>query len=199
MGIVKEGVDTDRRRFLVTATSVVGGVGAAFTAVPFLSSWWPSARAEAAGAPIECDISKLEMGQQLTVEWRGKPVWIIRRSAATVAALKKNDDRLRDPESLVDQQPKYAKNEWRSLKQEYLVLIGICTHLGCSPKYHPEVGELDPQWPGGFFCPCHGSKFDLAGRVFQGVPAPLNLQVPPYRFVNDHSVVIGEDTTAGNQ
>lgn len=186
-------VDPERRRFLVAATSLIGGVGAAFTTVPFLSSWWPSARAEAAGAPVEVDISKLEYGQQITVEWRGKPVWIVRRTQEMLDLLPKNDDKLRDPQSSVDQQPLYAQNEWRSIKPEYLVLVGVCTHLGCSPKYHPEIGDLGPDWKGGFYCPCHGSLFDLSGRVYQGVPAPLNLEVPPYSFTNEHTVLIGTD------
>lgn len=191
--MAQDEIDKNRRRFLVRATSIVGGVGAAFTAYPFMSSWWPSAKAQAAGAPVEVDISKLEMGQQLTVEWRGKPVWIIRRSKDIIEGLPKLDAKLRDPKSLVDQQPDYAKNEWRSVNPEYLVLIGICTHLGCSPKYRPGLGDLGPNWPGGFYCPCHGSTFDLAGRVYTGVPAPINLQVPPYKFVNDHTLLIGAD------
>lgn len=193
--MAQDEIDKSRRRFLVRATSIVGGVGAAFTAYPFMSSWWPSAKAEAAGAPVEVDIGKLEMGQQITVEWRGKPVWIIRRSQDIIDGLPKLDAKLRDPKSLVDQQPDYATNEWRSVNPEYLVLIGICTHLGCSPKYRPGMGELGADWPGGFFCPCHGSTFDMAGRVFQGVPAPINLQVPPYKFVNDHTLIIGADDT----
>lgn len=191
--MTKDVVDKDRRRFLVAATSVIGGVGAAMTAIPFAQSWWPSAKAEAAGAPVECDISKLEVGQQITVEWRGKPVWIIRRDKSVLDALPKIDTELRDPQSLVDQQPQYAKNEWRSRNPEYLVLIGICTHLGCSPKYRPDLGTLGASWPGGFYCPCHGSTFDMAGRVFKGVPAPINLQVPPYQFINDHTILIGAD------
>ncbi len=186
-------VDINRRRFLIGATSVVGGIGAAFTAVPFVSSWWPSARAEAAGAPVEVDISKIEYGQQLTVEWRGKPVWIIRRSKDMIKNLTTHDKRLRDPNSQVEQQPDYAKNLYRSINPEYLVLVGICTHLGCSPKYRPDIGDLGADWPGGFYCPCHGSLFDLSGRVFQGVPAPINLEVPPYTFISDHVILIGVD------
>jgi len=187
----QEEVDQGRRRFLVRSTSVLGGVGAAFAAVPFVSSWLPSAKAKAAGAPVECDISKLEFGQQLTVEWRGKPVWVIRRSKEVLDNLNKHDNQLRDPKSLVEQQPSYAQNLYRSINPEYLVLVGICTHLGCSPKYRPDLGELGADWPGGFFCPCHGSKFDLSGRVFQGVPAPINLEVPPYKFINKHLLLIG--------
>lgn len=189
----KDAVDQERRQFLISATSAMTGLGVAFTAVPFISTWWPTARAQAAGAPVEADISKLEVGQQMTVPWRGKPVWIIRRSQATIDSLKDEHLSLRDPESHADQQPEYARNLYRSIKPEYLVLVGICTHLGCSPKYRPGVGEVDPSWPGGFYCPCHGSKFDLAGRVFTGVPAPLNLPVPPYQFVDDSHILIGVD------
>ncbi|MCP0914569.1 MULTISPECIES: ubiquinol-cytochrome c reductase iron-sulfur subunit [Legionella] len=186
-------VDEQRRRFLLTATGVLGGVGAVCALTPFISSWMPSAKAQAAGAPVEVDLSKLEPGQQATVEWRGKPVWIIRRTQEMLKHLNDIESRLRDPESLVEQQPEYARNQYRSIKPEYLVLIGICTHLGCSPKYKPYEKELGPDWPGGFFCPCHGSSFDLAGRVFKSVPAPINLAVPPYRFINDHTIIIGED------
>lgn len=189
----KEDVDLERRRFLLKATGVVGGVGAAFLAVPFLSSWSPSAKARAAGAPVEVDISKLEPGQQVTVEWRGKPVWIIRRSDEMLKAINSHDNRLRDPHSEAQQQPSYAANDHRSRKPECLVLIGVCTHLGCSPKYRPNVGELGPNWPGGFYCPCHGSTFDMSGRVFQGVPAPLNLEVPPYMYLSDNQLIIGVD------
>ena len=172
-------VDTGRRRFLVASTSVIGAVGAGFVAVPFLSSWSPSERAKNAGAPVEVDISKLEVGRMLTVEWQSKPVWIVKRSAETLANLPKNDASLRDPASEnVDQQPAYAQNENRSIKPEILVLVGICTHLGCSPTFRPDIGAADlggDAWLGGFFCPCHSSRFDLAGRVFQGVPAPTNL------------------------
>lgn len=188
----EEQLDEERRKFLLTTTSVIGGVGAACALTPFVASWLPSAKAQAAGAPVQVDLSALQPGQQATVEWRGKPVWIIRRTEEMLKQIKGHDEMLRDPESLVEQQPDYAKNGYRSIKPEYLVLVGICTHLGCSPKYDPEVGELGPDWPGGFFCPCHGSKFDLAGRVFKGVPAPINLEVPPYHFISDHVIVIGE-------
>lgn len=188
-----ETVDKDRRQFLISATTIMSGIGAAFTAVPFFSSWWPSAKAQAAGAPVECDIKHLEVGQQLTVEWRGKPVWIIRRSADAIESLKEKNSYLRDPKSLAEQQPEYAQNETRSIKPEYLVLIGVCTHLGCSPKYRPGVGDLGADWRGGFYCPCHGSKFDLAGRVYAGVPAPLNLAVPPHKFIDDNTIVVGVD------
>ncbi|STX29860.1 ubiquinol-cytochrome c reductase, iron-sulfur subunit [Legionella beliardensis] len=193
----QEEIDEQRRKFLLTATGVLGGIGAACALTPFISSWLPSAKAEAAGAPVEVDLSKLEPGQQATVEWRGRPVWIIRRTKAMLEQLPDSEEQLRDPESLVEQQPAYAKNRYRSIKPEYLVLVGICTHLGCSPKYTPQVNELGPHWRGGFYCPCHGSTFDLAGRVFKGVPAPINLEVPPYRFVNDHVIIIGEDEKQG--
>ena len=160
---------------------------------PFVASWMPSAKAQAAGASVQVDLSKLAPGQQVTVAWRGKPVWIIRRTLDMLKHL--DDDRalLRDPDSLVAQQPTYAENKYRAIKPEYLVLVGICTHLGCSPNYKPYEKELGPDWPGGFYCPCHGSTFDLAGRVFKGVPAPINLEVPPYRYISEHVIVIGED------
>lgn len=189
-------VDTGRRRFLTAATSIIGGVGVVYAAAPFISSWFPSAKAYALGAPVKIDISKLEPGAQLTVEWRGQPVWVVRRSGAVVDKLQSLDSLLRDPSSEQDQQPSYAKNEWRSIKKEFLVLIGICTHLGCVPMYRPEPGSIEPSWPGGFFCPCHGSKFDMAGRVFKGVPAPLNLVVPPYKYDSDTEIVVGEDEKA---
>ncbi len=192
------GVDTSRRRFLTVATAAVGGVGAVFGAYPFLAAMQPSARAEAAGAPVEVDISKLEPGARLTVEWRGKPVWVVRRTPEMLSKLTGLESELRDPNSDQDQQPSYAKNAHRSIKPEFLVLVGICTHLGCSPTYRPELGasDLGSNWPGGFFCPCHGSRFDMAGRVFAGVPAPLNMAVPPYRFAGDTRVVIGDDKGA---
>jgi len=192
------GVDTGRRRFLTAATTVVGGVGAAVTLVPFLASFKPSARAQAAGAPVEVDISKLEPGQRLTVEWRGKPVWIVRRTDGMLSDLKSLIGELRDPDSVKDQQPDYARNDSRAIKPEYLVVVGICTHLGCSPTFRPEVAPVDlgVEWKGGFFCPCHGSKFDLAGRVYEGVPAPLNLVIPPHTYVSDSRVLIGIDQGA---
>jgi len=186
-----DSIDEQKRKFLLTATGVLGGVGVACALTPFVSSWLPSAKAEAAGAPVQVDLSKIEPGQQATVEWRGKPVWIVRRTKEMLAQLPNHDDQLRDPQSLVEQQPDYAKNEFRSINPEYLVLVGVCTHLGCTPKFTPLENELGPQWPGGFFCPCHGSTFDLAGRVFKGVPAPINLEVPPYRFINEHLIEIG--------
>ncbi|WP_040187567.1 ubiquinol-cytochrome c reductase iron-sulfur subunit [Halomonas fontilapidosi] len=191
------GVNKGRRRFLVGATSVVGAVGAVGVAVPFVASWQPSARARAAGAPVQADVSKLEPGQRMTVEWRGKPVWIINRTEEMIERTKGFDSsRLADPDSLVEQQPDYIEGPMRSIKPEIGVIVGICTHLGCSPLYRPEpdaegVGTDD--WPGGFFCPCHGSRFDLAGRVFVNVPAPTNLEVPPYRFDSDVLITVGED------
>lgn len=190
-----EGVDKGRRRFLTTATTVVGAVGAGYALAPFLISMQPSARAQAAGAPVEADISKLEPGQMMTVEWRGKPVWIVRRTDQSVADLKNLTAQLADPTSEANQQPSYAKNEARSLKPNYLVLVGICTHLGCSPSYRPDLApaDLGPEWRGGFFCPCHGSRFDLAGRVYKSVPAPKNLEVPPYKYLSDTRILVGED------
>ena len=192
-------VDTKRRRFLVTSTSVVAAVGAGFVAVPFLSSWMPSERAKNAGAPVEVDISKLEEGRLLIVEWQSKPVWIVRRSAKTLSDLVTLEDKLSDPASEnADQQPAYAQNANRSIKPEISVLVGICTHLGCSPTFRPDIGAVDlgADWLGGFFCPCHSSKFDLAGRVYQGVPAPTNLVVPPHKYVSDNVILIGEDGEA---
>ncbi len=188
-------IDTGKRRFLTAAASVVGGAGAIAVAIPFVASVAPSAKAEAAGAPVLVDISQLEVGQLLTVEWRGKPVWIYRRSPEVLEALPTLTDELRDPKSTVEsQQPEYAQNETRSIRDEVMVLVGICTHLGCSPTYRPELApeDLGAEWKGGFFCPCHGSKFDLAGRVYAGVPAPINLEVPQYHFQGDNTVIIGE-------
>ncbi len=192
-------VDAGRRRFLVTSTSVVAAVGAGFVAVPFLSSWMPSERAKNAGAPVEVDISKLEEGRLLIVEWQSKPVWIVRRSAKTLADLATLDENLRDPASEnANQQPAYAQNASRAIKPEISVLVGICTHLGCSPTFRPDIAAVDlgADWLGGFFCPCHSSKFDLAGRVFQGVPAPTNLVVPPHKYVSDNVILVGEDEEA---
>ena len=188
-------MDNKKRRFLIGATTVVGGIGAAAAAVPFVISFWPSERAKAAGAPVEQDIAKLEPGQQIKIEWRGKVVWVINRTPAMLATLPKLDDKVADPKSDVDHQPAYAKNENRSRKPEIFVAVGICTHLGCSPTFRPEVAptDLGADWLGGFFCPCHQSKFDLAGRVYKGVPAPTNLIIPPYRFATDTRIVIGED------
>ena len=189
-------VDVARRRFLVNSTTVVGAVGAGFVCVPFLASWMPSERAKNAGAPVEADISRLEEGRMMTVEWQSKPVWIVRRSEKHLADLETMADRLGDPNSdNVSQQPEYAQNATRSRKPEVLVLVGICTHLGCSPTFRPEIGPVDlgSDWLGGFFCPCHSSKFDMAGRVFQGVPAPTNLVVPPHYYVTDTTILVGQD------
>ena len=189
-------IDVNKRRFLVGATSVVGGIGAVAAATPFVMSFWPSERAKAAGAPVEVDISKIEPGQKIDVEWRGKVVWLINRTQPMLESLPKLDARLSDPNSNEPQQPAYCKNEHRSIKAPMFVAVGICTHLGCSPTFRKEVApaDLGPDWLGGFFCPCHQSKFDLAGRVYKGVPAPLNLVVPPHKYASDTSVVIGEDT-----
>lgn len=188
-------VDTGKRRFLTAAASVVGGAGVAAVAVPFVTSMLPSAKAQAAGAPVEVDISKLEVGQILTVEWRGKPVWVLNRSSESLNTLPELADTLADPNSDDAQQPDYCKNESRSIRDNILVLIGICTHLGCSPTYRPDLApaDLGSDWKGGFFCPCHGSKYDLSGRVYKNMPAPKNLVVPPYHFLGDNRVVIGED------
>lgn len=191
-------VDRSRRQFLTAATVATGAVGAAFTAVPFLASWQPSARAKALGAPVEVDVSKLDPGAMMTVQWRKQPVWIIRRTKEMLDRLSRNENQLKDPKSSsADQQPQFAQNEFRSLKPEYLVLVGICTHLGCLPKarFQVGVGEGGPDWPGGFFCVCHGSKFDLAGRVFQGSPASANLRVPPYSFINDGTLLVGGESS----
>jgi ubiquinol-cytochrome c reductase iron-sulfur subunit len=188
-----DGVNTGRRRFLAAATTVVGAAGAVGVAVPFVGSWNPSAKAKAAGAPVKWDISKIEPGQMVTVEWRGKPVYIVRRTKEALEAIKKVDGELKDPTSEKSNQPAYAKGEYRSIKEEFLVLLAVCTHLGCAPKYRPEVGSVTTDWLGGFFCPCHGSKFDLAGRVFKNVPAPTNLDIPPYRYLSDSVIEIGVD------
>jgi ubiquinol-cytochrome c reductase iron-sulfur subunit len=190
-----EGVDLKKRRTLTAATAVVGAVGAGFVAVPFVTSMQPSARAKAMGAPAEADIGKLEEGQLMRVKWRGKPVWVVRRTQKNLDDLASLDSTLRDPASEEPQQPSYCKNPNRAIKPEYLIAVGICTHLGCSPTYRPEVApaDLGDEWKGGFFCPCHGSRFDLAGRVFEGVPAPLNLVVPPHMYISDTVIRIGED------
>ncbi|NAW69562.1 ubiquinol-cytochrome c reductase iron-sulfur subunit [Vibrio sp. V27_P1S3P104] len=183
-----------RRRFLTATTAVVGGLGAVAVAVPFIKSWNPSAKAKAAGAPVEVDVSKLEEGQMVRVEWRGNPVWVVRRSQTIVDSLKNHDTQLRDPNSQEQQQPDYAQNTYRSIKPEYFVAVGICTHLGCSPTYLPD--SFNEQVKGvraGFFCPCHGSKFDMAGRVFQSVPAPLNLVVPKHMYLSETQIIIGLD------
>lgn len=193
--------DSTRRNFLIGATSVVGTVGVAGMAVPFLGYWSPSAKAKALGAPVKVDISKLDVGEMLgpIPAWRGQPVFVVKRSEEQLAALDGLTDQLADPASDVEsQQPEYARNETRSIRPDVLILVGICTHLGCSPKFHPEVQptSFDGDWKGGFFCPCHGSKFDISGRVYAGVPAPTNLVVPPHRYESDDVVVIGEEGTA---
>lgn len=190
-----DGVDTSKRQFLTVAASMVGAVGAGFMTVPFVSSMQPSARAQAAGAPVEVDISKIEPGQLIRVKWRGRPVWVLRRTEENLKSLATLDKVLRDPKSLDSKQPKAAHNPVRSIKPEFFVALGLCTHLGCVPTFRPELApqDLGADWKGGFFCPCHGSKFDLAGRVYQGVPAPTNLDIPPYRFLSDTRIVIGDD------
>lgn len=191
-----EPINHGRRRFLTATTAVVGAVGAGFVAVPFIKSWNPSERAKLAGAPITADISALEEGQRLILEWRGQPIWIVRRSQAVLQALPTLDDVLSDPSSQnPEQQPEYAANELRSIKPEVSVLVGLCTHLGCSPEMVAQIAPqpFDAEWKGGYFCPCHKSKFDMAGRVYQGVPAPTNLVVPPHHYVDDTTIVIGVD------
>ena len=189
-------VHSGRRRFLTVTTAVVGAVGVGFAAVPFISSWKPSARAEVAGAPVEVDIGKIdnEPGMRIQIQWRGKPVWIFKRTPEQLKALAALDDNLRDPNSdNPDQTPAFAKNEARAIKPEIAVIVGICTHLGCVPGYVPEMlpQPFDAKWQGGFYCPCHQSRFDLAGRVYQGVPAPSNLEIPPYYYVDDTHLVVG--------
>ena len=194
-----DGKMDDSRRRLLVATSAAGGAVAVAAAVPFVASLTPSERAKAAGAPVEADISKLGPGEMMTVEWRGKPVWILRRTPEQLGSLKKTDDLVSDPNSDKPMQPEYAKNEYRSIKPEYWVAVGICTHLGCSPSSKFAVGAdsgLGADWPGGFLCPCHGSTFDLAGRVYKSKPAPDNLEVPPHKYVSDAKILIGEDGKA---
>lgn len=197
MSAESEQIDGGRRHFLLVATTVTGVAGLAATAVPFLASWKPSARAQALGAPVEQDISKLELGAVVKVNWRGQAIFIVRRTPEMLATLTSPDvvGRLRDPQSEESEQPDYTKNDARALKPEYLVLVGVCTHLGCAPldRFQPQDAELGADWPGGFYCPCHGSRFDMAGRVFKDVPAPTNLRVPPYRFVTESVIQIGVD------
>jgi ubiquinol-cytochrome c reductase iron-sulfur subunit len=192
-----DAVDKGKRRFLVQMTTIVGGAGAVGLAVPFVRSMNPSARAEAAGAPVAVDISKLQPGEMVIVEWRKKPVWIVNRTDQNLADLAKLEEKLADPASEGSIQPEYAKNQYRSndKNKNILVMEGICTHLGCSPKYRPEMApaDLGDDWIGGFFCPCHGSRFDMAGRVYSGVPAPTNLPVPPFRYINESTVLVGVD------
>lgn len=194
----KEEIDAARRCFLMRATTAVGGIGIAATAVPFVDYMLPSVDTEAMAGPIEVDISQLQPTQQLTVVWRGRPIWVIRRTQAMLDTLPKLTDQLRDPNSEEDQQPPYAKNIYRAIKPDYFIAVGVCTHLGCIPNYRPDAGGISPDWLGGFYCPCHGSKYDLSGRVYKGVPAPLNLVIPPYVYLSDNKVLIGEDNpTAG--
>jgi ubiquinol-cytochrome c reductase iron-sulfur subunit len=184
------------RRNLVIGTCAAGGVAGVAAAVPFAASWLPSERAKAGGAPVVADISTLEPGQIMTVEWRSKPVWIVRRTKAMLDGLAKVDNKVSDPHSDVPQQPEYAKNEYRSIKPDILVLVGICTHLGCSPEPEPmgDKAQMGASWEGGWLCPCHGSRFDLAGRVYKGSPAPINLEVPKYTYLSDTRILIGDDT-----
>jgi len=190
----KKNIDNTRRN-LIVATAAASGAAGVGVAIPFAWSWWPSERAKAAGAPVEADISGLAPGELQVVEWRGKPVWVMRRTKEMLEAVRKSDDRVSDPKSEVPLQPEYAKNEYRSIKPEILVLVGICSHLGCSPQSKPidAKAEMGADWLGGFLCPCHGSKFDLAGRVYKGAPAPVNLDVPPYTYLSDSTILIGED------
>ncbi len=190
-----QGVDPSRRRFLTLTTTVVGGAGAAAAVWPFLASLKPSERAKALGAPITVDVSHIEAGQRIIVAWRGKPVWVVKRTPEMLASLSKVTAQLRDPESAEKQQPDYVKGEARAIKPEMLVMVGSCTHLGCSPGFRPDhpAPDIHANWEGGFFCPCHGSMFDLSGRVYKGVPAPLNLVVPPHRYDGDNTIVVGED------
>ncbi len=195
--MIHEDVNASKRQFLTKALSVVGAVGAGYLAVPFLSQMQPSAKAMAAGAPVEVDISKLEAGQLLRVAWRGKPVWVVNRTPEALKTLSEVESQLADPNSEESLQPASSKNTVRSIKPEIFIAVGLCTHLGCSPTFRPEVAphDLGDDWKGGFFCPCHGSKFDFAGRVYSGVPAPTNLEIPPYRYVTDTQIIIGEDAT----
>jgi ubiquinol-cytochrome c reductase iron-sulfur subunit len=188
-------VNNSRRRFLATSTAAVGAVGAGTVAVPFLGSWQPSAKAKAAGAPVKADISKLEPGLMSTFEWRGKPVYIVNRTEEQLKSVISLNGNLKDPDSATSDQPTYVEGDFRSVKEAIGIYVGLCTHLGCAPKFRPEVGpaDLGADWLGGFFCPCHGSKFDLAGRVYQGVPASENLVVPPHKYVSDSIIILGED------
>lgn len=194
--MAEQGVNHGRRRFLTATTAVVGGVGGVFAAVPFIKAWQPSARAQSAGAPVIADISKLEVGARVIQQWRGQPVWIVRRTPEVVQTLSSLDEQLRDPGSEnLDQQPEYARNATRSRRPDVAVIVGICTHLGCSPTFFPEMlpQPFDSEWKGGFYCPCHNSRFDMAGRVYQNVPAPANLRVPPHYFIDDNTILIGLD------
>ncbi|WP_079203111.1 ubiquinol-cytochrome c reductase iron-sulfur subunit [Pseudomonas sp. CC6-YY-74] len=190
-----DGVNAGRRRFLVAATSVVGAAGAVGAAVPFVGSWFPSAKAKAAGAPVKVNVGKIEPGQQMVAEWRGQPVFIVRRTEEILSNLIKLEPRLADIESQASDQPSYVDPKTRSIKPELLLLVGLCTHLGCAPSFRPEVApaDLGAEWVGGYFCPCHGSRYDLAGRVYKAQPAPLNLPVPPHMYESDDVIIIGVD------
>lgn len=190
---MKDEIDKKRRCFLRAATTAFGGVGLAAASVPFLSYWMPSADTEAAAAPINVNIGALKPKEQLTVPWRGMPIWVISRDQSMLDSLPKLNNSLRDPLSEQNQQPEYCKNIHRSIKPQILIAIGICTHLGCVPTYRPDVASISPDWLGGFYCPCHGSKYDLAGRVYQDVPAPLNLKIPRHMYISDTEIVLGED------
>jgi len=197
--MTSDAVNPARRKFLTAATSAVGAAGAVGILTPFVGSWNPSAKAKAAGAPVKVDISKLEPGQMITPEWRGKPIYVVHRTPAQLEELPALNDRLKDPESEIpNSQPAYIHGVDRSIRPEILVIIGLCTHLGCAPKFRPEVGvtEFTNDWEGGFYCPCHGSRFDLSGRVFAGVPASQNLIVPPYSYEGENVLVIGVDEEA---
>lgn len=186
-------IDQKRRCFLRRATTAVGGIGLAAAAVPFVSYWLPSVDTEAAGEPIKIDISGIKPREQLTIPWRSMPIWVIRRDQPMLDSLSKLDNYLRDPLCEMDQQPAYCKNTHRSIKPEFFIAIGICTHLGCVPTYRPDVGSISPDWLGGFYCPCHGSKYDLSGRVYKNVPAPLNLKIPRHMYLSDTQIMIGQD------
>ncbi|MDO9012174.1 MAG: ubiquinol-cytochrome c reductase iron-sulfur subunit [Gallionella sp.] len=191
-----ENVDNNKRRLLIAASAAAGGVAAVGAGAPFVLSLMPSERAKAAGAPIEVDVSGIEPGAMMSVEWQGKPVWIVHRTQEMLDILTKHDTELADPTSEVPQQPEYCNNPTRSIKPEFLVVLGVCTHLGCSPTFRPEVApaDLGANWAGGWFCPCHGSRFDLAARVFKGVPAPTNMIIPPHKYLSDTRLVIGDDS-----
>ena len=191
-----EDVNLSKRRLLIAATTAAGGVAAAGAGTPFVLSLMPSERAKAAGAPVEVDVSAIQPGMMIGIEWQGKPVWIVRRTQEMLDLLARHDDKLVDPKSTVPQQPEYCNNPYRSIKPEYLVVLGVCTHLGCSPTYRPEVAppDLGADWPGGWFCPCHGSRFDLAARVYKGVPAPSNMIVPPHKYLGEGRLLIGDDS-----
>lgn len=190
----EQGVDVGKRRFLTGATVVASGVGAAFVAVPFIKSWQPSARAKAAGAPVEVNLAELEPGAKVTVTWRGKPILVVHRTEEMLKSLDGMADDLRDPDSSANQQPEYCTNESRAIKPKYLVLTSLCTHLGCIPEYKPSAADQPLLKAPGFFCACHGSAYDIAGRVYKGVPAPLNMPIPPHRYVSDRVLLIGEDS-----